>query len=136
MEARTVPSALSASQFSQRSACGASPVPFLSAAISLMAQGRGGSCSPPGRLTHSLVLFEAGSCCFPLNYRPDKAFLMLLSLLWLQDEHVCCTLCPAGVTLVTCVWPVSCGSHSGGGFPVGCAQFCTHKGKGFVCGGV
>lgn len=37
----------------------------------------------------SLLLFEAGSCCLPLNYRPDDNSLVLLSLLCL---HVCALL--------------------------------------------
>lgn len=80
----------------------------------------------------SLGLFEAGSCCFPLSYLPDKTFLMLLSLLWLQHDPVCCTLCPAGVTLVAVrgLCPV-CHTLVVAfllGATLGVLQFCTHKG--------
>lgn len=111
--------------------CDASPVPFLLSAITT--DGSGGEAS---RKVDSLVFFEAGSCCFPLNYLPDKNFLMLHSPLWLQNDQACCTPCPGGVTLVTRVYHVS---HSGGGFPVGCHQQCAavlHSQGQRVCFGV
>lgn len=116
MKAQTVPSALHLHHnFCKGQYSGTNPIPVLSAVI--IGDDLGGEAalrlpratgSHPSRVD-SPVLFEAGSCCFPLNCLSDENSVMLLSSrLLLQNNQACCMLCTGGVMLAHVVTHEHC----------------------------
>lgn len=148
MKAQTVPSALRLHHnFCKGQRRGTNPAPVLPAAV--RADGAGGEAAPrlPGAAgshpsgVDSPVLFEAGSCCFPLNWLSDENLVMLLSPhLWLQNVQPCCTLCTGGVMLAHVVTHGHCPCTTCHARVLAflssatpdVLQFYTHKGRGFA----